>query len=62
MSNNPQSAYANHNLDNAREYGPISTTTALLQSIKKGRRMHISENHFNQLFQHNNMIVNELLN
>jgi len=32
-SNNPQSAYANHIRDNAHEYGPISTTTALLQSV-----------------------------
>lgn len=61
-SNNPQSAYAYHILDNTHEYGPISTTTALLQSAKKGRRMHILENHFIQLFQHNNVIINELLN
>jgi hypothetical protein len=34
-SNNPQSAYANHILDNVHEYGTISTTTALLYSAQK---------------------------
>jgi len=31
----------------------------LLQSTQKGRRMNALENYFIQLFQHNNMIVNE---
>jgi hypothetical protein len=59
---NPQSVYANQILDNSHEYEPISITTALLQSAHKGGRMHMLENHFIQLFQHNNTIVNELLN
>jgi hypothetical protein len=32
---------------------------ALSQSMQNGRFMNVSENYFNQLFQHNNMIPNE---
>ena len=59
MSNNPQSAYTIHILAHAHEYGPTDTTTTLLQSVQKGRRMYVLDNYFIQLFQHNNMIVNE---
>jgi hypothetical protein len=59
MSKNPQSAYTNHVLASSHEYGPTDTTTTLLQSMQKGSCMNVLDNYFIQLFQHNNMIVNE---
>jgi len=59
MSNNLQSAYTNHILASAHEYGPTDTTTTLLQSVQKGRYMNVLDSYFIQLLQHNNMIINE---
>jgi hypothetical protein len=49
-------AKANHILSNTHEYGPIGTTTTLLQLARKGRRKNILEIHNIQFFQHNIII------
>jgi len=36
-SNNPQSAYALHTLNNAHEHGPTETTMALLRTARNSK-------------------------
>jgi len=58
--NEPQSAYAQHILNNKQEYGPISNTITLLKLINKTslllpyEQLHIQSYHqYNSLLQNN---------
>lgn len=57
--NDPKSAYALHILKNRHEYGPIDNTMELIKSCKKGRHMNILENYYMQLFQKQNLLIDE---
>jgi hypothetical protein len=48
-----------HILENRLEYGPINNTMELIKTSKKGRHMNILENYYMQLFQKQNLLIDE---
>jgi len=58
-SNNPQSAYAMHILQNRHEYGPAIETLQLLKACTKGTRMSCWENMYMQTFHNHGTLITE---
>jgi hypothetical protein len=58
-NNNPQSAYAQHILQNLHEYGSITDTMSLLKPIHKMSMLIPSEQLFIQTFHHNGNLIME---
>jgi len=58
-SNNPQSAYTMHILQNRHEYGPAIKTLQLLKACTKGTRMSCWENLYMQTFHNQGTLITE---
>jgi len=56
---NPQSAYANHILQNKHEFGQAETTLKLLKQCNKGGRMNCWEYKYIQEFQRAGKLITE---
>ena len=59
ISNNPQSAYAMHILQNRHEYGPAIETLQLIKACTKGTRMSCWENLYMQTFHNHGTMITE---
>ena len=58
-TNNPQSAYATHILQNRHEYGPSNETLQLLKACNKGSRMNCWEAMFIQRYHRRGELITE---
>ena len=58
-TNNLQSAYATHILQNRREYGPKNDTLQLLKACSKGTRMNCWETMYIQKLHQRNILITE---
>jgi len=58
-TNNPQSAYALHILQNRHEYGPIVDTLQLLKTCSKGTHMNGWEALYMQTLHQNGILIAE---
>jgi hypothetical protein len=57
--NDPQSAYAQHILQNVHEYGNVTDTTVLLMPIHNPTKLIPYEQLFIQTFHHNGHLIDE---
>jgi hypothetical protein len=58
-SNNPQSAYALHILNNQHEYGPIKKTMPLLKPLKNTSKLTLYEHFFIQSYHKVRRLISE---
>ena len=58
-TNNPQSAYALHILNNRHEYGPMDRVMKILKPCRKGKLMNTWETMFIQLHHRNRSLITE---
>jgi hypothetical protein len=58
-NNNPQSAYAQHILNNKHEYGPIDNTMSLLKQINNTSMLLPYEQLYIQTLQHHKQLILE---
>jgi len=58
-SNNPQSEYALHILENRHEYGPMDNTMILLKHINNQSLLLPYEQYHNQVLHHNRKLIPE---
>jgi len=58
-TNNPQSAYAMHLLQNRHEYGAIENTLQLLKTCRKSTRMNCWEALYMQIFHQHGILITE---
>ena len=58
-TNNPQSAYALHILNNRHEYGPMNRVMKILKPCRKGKLMNTWETMFIQLHHRNRSLITE---
>ena len=59
QTNNPQSAYALHILQNRHEFGPTADTLQLLQTCSKGTHMNRWEALYTQVFRQHKILITE---
>jgi hypothetical protein len=57
--NNTQSAYTNHILQQAHEYGPIQNTMTLIHPASTGCLMDVLEQFFIKKYSHEHMLIQE---
>ena len=58
-NNDPQSAYAQHVLQNIHEYGTLTDTMSLLKHIHNPTKLIPYEQLFNQTFHHHGNLISE---
>jgi len=60
-TNNPNSAYAMHILNNKREYGTANETLKLLKPCNRGLKMNCWESFYIQIYRQRNRLITEQL-